>query len=180
MIFFNRNKNNRDDNKKIEERYIENKALLLAYGSKLLGSKDKAEDAVHETFIAIMKNKEKYLQLSCSEFTKLAVVIMRNKCIDQVRKEKKIVEEDIEDLEYRMDFEESPLEEELIKKEEKARVKKAFDQLDPISQQLLLLKYSYGLSYKKIGQDLSMTPKHVETKLYRARQKLRKILGEEE
>lgn len=34
----------------IEDRYIENRALLLAYGCEILGSKDRAEDALHETF----------------------------------------------------------------------------------------------------------------------------------
>lgn len=126
-----------------------------------------------------MKNKEKYFHISCKDFTKLSVVIMRNKCIDQIRKEKWFVRDDVEDLEYCMDIEENPLEDHLIKKEERERLKNALALLDPVSQELMFLKYTYNLSYREIGQKLDMTPKHVETKLHRARQKLRKILGEE-
>jgi RNA polymerase sigma-70 factor (ECF subfamily) len=41
------------------------------------------------------------------------------------------------------------------------------------------MKYIQGLSYKEIGEELEMTPKHVDTRIMRAKQKVRKLMEQE-
>ena len=41
------------------------------------------------------------------------------------------------------------------------------------------MKYVLGISYKEIGEKLSMTPKHVNTRIYRAKEKVRKLVEKE-
>ncbi len=51
--------------------------------------------------------------------------------------------------------------------------------LDDISKQILEMKYIIGMSYKQIGEALNITPKHVDTKIMRAKVKMRKLLSKE-
>ena len=58
-------KNRKDErfNQKIEHHYEKQKAFLMAYGSKILGSKEKAEDDLQECFLAIIERKADYADL---------------------------------------------------------------------------------------------------------------------
>lgn len=51
--------------------------------------------------------------------------------------------------------------------------------IDEISRQVLIMKYVLGISYKEIGEKLSMTPKHVNMRIYRAKEKVRKLVEKE-
>ncbi|WP_418884580.1 sigma factor-like helix-turn-helix DNA-binding protein [Anaerocolumna aminovalerica] len=41
------------------------------------------------------------------------------------------------------------------------------------------MKYVLGISYKEIGEKLNMTPKHVDTRNLRAKEKVRKLVEKE-
>ena len=53
---------------------------------------------------------------------------------------------------------------------------KCIAELDETSRLVLLMKYVQGLSYKEIGKALGMTAKHVDTRIMRAKQKVRKLI----
>ncbi len=53
------------------------------------------------------------------------------------------------------------------------------ERIDEISSQILIMKYEQGFSYKEIGERLNMTPSHVQTRIYRAKEKLKKLMREE-
>ncbi|OPZ92186.1 MAG: RNA polymerase factor sigma-70 [Firmicutes bacterium ADurb.Bin419] len=38
------------------------------------------------------------------------------------------------------------------------------------------MKYILNMSYKEIGEELSMTSKHVDTRIMRAKEKVRKLM----
>lgn len=38
------------------------------------------------------------------------------------------------------------------------------------------MKYILNMSYKEIGEELGMTPKHVDTRIMRAKEKVRKLI----
>ncbi len=48
--------------------------------------------------------------------------------------------------------------------------------IDEISKQVLIMKYIQSMSYKEIGEELGMTPKHVDTRIMRAKEKVRKLM----
>lgn len=52
----------------LEEFYRDNHDFLLNYANKILSSRERAEDSVHEAFVSMIKNKEKYFKLSKTEF----------------------------------------------------------------------------------------------------------------
>jgi len=52
--------------------------------------------------------------------------------------------------------------------------------LDEISRQVLIMKYYFDMSYKEIGKELNMTPKHIDIRIMRAKEKMRKLIKMDE
>ena len=72
---------------KLAELYEANKAVLLRYALTVTNSREMAEDAVHNAFLSVIKHKETLLALSNEDFRIRAIVIVKNKCVDLLRKE---------------------------------------------------------------------------------------------
>lgn len=88
------------DRDKMAEIYEEHRYALLKYALKITShNQEMAEDAVHNAFISIINEKEKYFHLDSRDFRCLAVIIVKNKCIDLLRKEKRYVDIAMDELE---------------------------------------------------------------------------------
>ncbi|MDG2382008.1 MAG: sigma-70 family RNA polymerase sigma factor [Pirellulaceae bacterium] len=64
----------------------------------------------------------------------------------------------------------------LLADERRQMVRDALDQLHPRDAELLLLKYTENWSYKEISEHLTMTTSAVESRLHRARKRMRQVL----
>lgn len=74
----------------------------------------------------------------------------------------------------------SPTPEELVLQQERARrIQQAADQLPRMDRLLFYRKYYYLQSTAQIAAELGLSPRAVEGRLYRLRQRLRKQLGDE-
>lgn len=165
---------------KMTEIYEEHKHALLLYALKVTGyNQAMAEDAVHNAFISIIKEKDKYFSLDSRDFRFSAVIIVRNKCIDLLRKEKMYANIPIDELEIFLESNDKPLDEQAIISSEYAAIRKHMTNIDEISRQVLIMKYVLSMSYKEIGEKLNMTPKHVDTRIQRAKEKIRKLIETE-
>lgn len=163
---------------KMTEIYEEHKHALLLYALKVTGyNQAMAEDAVHNAFISIIKEKDKYFSLDSRDFRFSAVIIVRNKCIDLLRKEKKYANIPIDELEIFIESNDKPVDEQVIISSEYDAIRKHMANIDEISRQVLIMKYVLGMSYKEIGEKLNMTPKHVDTRIQRAKEKIRKLIN---
>ncbi|MGJ0847300.1 RNA polymerase sigma factor [Tissierella praeacuta] len=152
------------------------KYALLMYAKKITGNQSIAEDAVHNAFISIIQKTEKYLNLDCMDFRRSAVIIVRNKCIDILRKQKPFVNKSIEELEIFLESGEEPVDEQVVFESEYELIRKYLNSIDEISKQVLIMKYILDMSYKEIGEELGMTSKHVDTRIMRAKDKVRKLM----
>ncbi|MCL2320992.1 MAG: sigma-70 family RNA polymerase sigma factor [Oscillospiraceae bacterium] len=175
LIFYLSMLNTESERSKMIEIYKENNLALLKYALKITNNKAMAEDAVQDTFIAIIKHKEKYFNMNSKDFRISAVIIVRHKCIDLLRKQTPFVETSIEELEIALESGETPVEEQVNCLYEYNSIRKHLNSIDEISQQVLILKYCYSMSYKEIGKQLGMTEKHVDTRIMRAKEKVRKL-----
>lgn len=167
------------ERKKLADIYEEHKYALFSYAMKILQNKDMAEDAVHNAFISIIQKKDKYLNLDRQDFRRLAVIIVKNKCIDMLRKQKPYVNKPIEELEIFIESGEVSVDEQIIIESEYELMLKYINSIDEISKQVLRMKYILNMSYKEIGEELGMTPKHVDTRIMRAKEKVRKLIEED-
>ncbi|GHU93048.1 DNA-directed RNA polymerase sigma-70 factor [Clostridia bacterium] len=160
----------------MEEVYEKYYSRYMYITMKRLNNHTLAEDAVHMAFLDMIEHKEKIFALDCSDFLCHSDSIVRNKSIDVIRKERKYVRSN--------DFEQIPDEKPAIDdivtgKIERESLIALLDALDDDEQQLLQSKYILGRSYQEIADEMNLTLKNVEVKLYRVRKKARELLSKE-
>jgi len=164
------------DRKSLIGIYENYKNIMIRYAIHMTGNKEMAEDAVHNAFISIIKHKDKLFQLPKKELRTQIVIITKNKSIDLLRK----MSFDTDELNENMTLnglDENPVEEQILKIEEYNTIKRYVESLDESSRLVLEMKYILGMSYKEIGEELGITAKHVDTKIMRAKAKVRKLLA---
>lgn len=160
----------------LEEFYRDNHDFLLNYANRLLNSRERAEDAVHEAFISMINNKDKYFKLSRIEFKKLATVIVRNKCVDIMRHDKNYVDLSDDDMENVLDSKDIPIDSQIIWIDDVERMKNCIGMLDEVSKQIIILKYVEEMSYKEISKMMNLSLHNVKIRIYRAKTKLYELM----
>jgi RNA polymerase sigma-70 factor (ECF subfamily) len=164
------------DQTRISEIYAEHKSLMLRCAMSIVRDKGTAEDAVHDAFLAIMRHKEKIFALPCRDLPAYLVTITKNKCIDIVRQRGRDSHAELDCLENTIESRDAPIEDQIVRSEEYDTLRRHVAALDEASILVLEMKYGLGMTYKEIGKALGMTPKHVDTKIMRAKEKVRRLV----
>lgn len=165
---------NEDEKMKMADIYEAHKYAMIRYALSITKNNEMAEDAVHNAFLSIIRKKEYFFQLSCRDFRIQIVIIVKNKCIDLLRQQNKHNHEDLDDFEYTLEADVMPVEEQIITNEEYETLRVYMASLDETSKLVLEMRYILGMTYKEIGEELGITTKHVDTKIQRAKEKVRK------
>ena len=71
---------------KFEEMYLKYRKQMKKTAFKILGDDGLAEDAVHNAFLKIISNFDKFKEIDCQETKNLIVIIIRSVSIDMYRK----------------------------------------------------------------------------------------------
>lgn len=156
---------------KFESLYLKYKKHMKHIAMKILGEEHLAEDAVHNAFVKIISNLEKFNKIDCQETRNLIVIIIRSVSIDMYRKRKREFENtDIlqNDISVETDFS-------MI---EVADILNEIDVLPDIHKDILLLKVEYGYKDREIAKLLGIKVDTVSKRLERARKQLKKQLNE--
>lgn len=74
------------------EIYNDNLSYMLQIANRFFADKARAEDAVHNAFLVVARDFKKFFQISCPERTPYLVTIVKNKCRDILRAERKYAE----------------------------------------------------------------------------------------
>lgn len=162
-----------NEKKKIGGIYKKYESFFLRCAVGILKNQTMAEDAIHNAFISLMEHKNVLNSLSEEELLKWCVVILKNKCIDQLRKQKHLSAVSIDDIAFTVSADEIDMESKLIRDETRDSLNKYLESLDMISRQILDMKYVLGMSYGEIAQELGVTTKYVDNKLMSAKSKIR-------
>jgi RNA polymerase sigma-70 factor (ECF subfamily) len=163
-----------DEKLKMADIYERHKSVMLSYALSITKNRELAEDAVHDAFLAVIKHKEKYFALSCRDLRISIVIITKHKCIDLLRQRNRFADEPPDDTDSVSN--DDLIEEKLILKEEYETIKRHVASLDEMSRLVLEMKYLLGMSYKEIGERLGISPKHVDTRIMRAKAKVRGLV----
>jgi len=160
-----------EEKQKMTEIYEKYKYYSIFIAKKLLDNHEDAEDATHAAFIEIIKRKDKYFAMECSDFRASLVVIVKNKAIDILRLKKK---EDVNGADPLEDIkDDAPSVEEILSyQEEYDLLRKALNEIAPSYNNILTLKYFEDLSNGEIAEILQTNKKNVEVMLYRAKKSL--------
>lgn len=153
-----------DERSKFEQVYIKYKDLMFYVANRILHNTYDAEDAVHQAFLAILKNLGKIYDVESQKTRAFVVVIVERKAIDLLR--------------IRQRSSETALNDEVAQKAvpERLGLDEAIDLLPGHYRNVLTLKYVSGFSTGEISKMLGITSSGVSKLLFRAKEALKKIL----
>lgn len=152
---------------------------MLYEARQVLKDEHMAEDAVHESFIKIIKIISKISLENCNKLKRFLVLIVRHKSIDMIRKNDKVETIPIENIQ---DINESLRDDVLDKVMSIEGVKRLIEiitALDDIYRIPLELKVLYGYSHKEISEILDLSENLVRARVFRARQQVKKKYEQE-
>ncbi len=154
---------------KFEEMYLKYRKQMKKIAFKILGDDGLAEDAVHNAFLKIISNFDKFKEIDCQETKNLIVIIIRSVSIDIYRKRNREFEKtDILDKEISTETDFSAVKVETVLK--------AIEALPKIYSDILLLKIEYDYKDKEIAEILGTNVNTVSKRLERARKQLKQQL----
>jgi len=138
----------------------------------MLKDEQLAEDAVHNTFMELIRKKE-LLELPNDDLKALLIVIVKRRSIDILRKRAR---DNADNLDYirSIPSPDEPVEIQITTSEDYRRLTDLISCLNESHRSILQLKYFAELSNTKIGEYLGITSRQVATQLYKAKLRLRK------
>ncbi|HQC54905.1 MAG TPA: RNA polymerase sigma factor [Clostridia bacterium] len=150
------------------EKYY-NEAMLYAF--TLCRNKDLAEDLVAEAFYKALSK----LTEEITHFKFWLLRVIKTTYIDYLRKNKRHIK-----LQDNIVDETEDMASKLIRNEQYAELYKAIDKLDDYYREIITLHYFQDLKFKEIGEILDKTEAQIKSAAYEARQKLKRLLEEEQ
>lgn len=139
---------------------------VLKFVYNMIKDKEASEDITQEVFITIYNKL--YMYDKKRKFYNWILQIAKNKCIDYMRKYKRVYESNIEEARNLASSEISP-EQALEYNETKKTIKNFINQLNEIDKQILILRYSQELKFTDIASILDMNVSAVKRRYYNVR-----------
>jgi RNA polymerase sigma-70 factor (ECF subfamily) len=161
----------------IAELYTQHKNFMYNIANAVLRDPGEAENAVHDAFVRVIKNIEKFDLRDCHKTKNLLGTIVKGCAVDAYRRRKNMVVTEELPAEKDGDFE-NPAEDQLIEREQYEDLKGRLASLGDTYVDIVLLKHS-GYSNAEVAALLGVTEDVVRQRLHRARSKLKKQLGTE-
>ncbi len=156
--------------------YNTHKKLMYYIAYNILGDEQMAENIVHDAFLAILEKKEKFFLNDRHKTKGLIDIIVRRQAINELTRRKR--------MEYREEFPDIPdprqsVEQQVVSGDAHDRMVALIRGLDENYRSVLMLQYVYQYTPKETAEFLELSEATVRQRLHRAKQKLKKMLGEE-
>jgi RNA polymerase sigma-70 factor (ECF subfamily) len=143
---------------------------LYGIAFRILRSQEEAEDAVQDVFIKLWNMGSKLEEYNNPGA--LAVTMIKNLCIDQLRKKKHFVRDETGKYEFNAIDDDSPFE--LLQRIESGNIlKNIIDHLPEIYSSVIRLRETEGLSFEEIAQKTDQNINTIRVTLSRARKMIR-------
>jgi RNA polymerase sigma-70 factor (ECF subfamily) len=149
---------------------VSRKRKLYYHAYRILRDRESSEDAVQEVFIRLWKMKTKIKEYESIDA--LSVMILKNYCIDQLRKKKYVESDDRNSISSLYDTEPSP-QDKLESNEKSAIIMKIIDELPESYREIIMLRDIEELSYEEISDKTKQTINTLRVILSRARKIVR-------
>lgn len=146
-------------------------SLIRYVISGILRDSRDIDECVNDVYLKAADKIESYSEGKAS-FSSWLTAIARNAAIDRLRASKL----DTVPLDDDISFHSTP-EDEAIKNERRIALRRAIKSLGDTERRLIYRKYFYLQSTAQIASEMGLTEKGVESRLYRIRKKLQKLLG---
>lgn len=167
------NAGNPADFKKI---YDASMQMLFKIAYRVVNDEEAAEDLAHDSLIKANEKSLVFPSLNDAKYWLIRVV--KNASLNYVKRrnrEKKAYEKVL----YSDARKSESGETDLLKQESILKARDALKKLPQNLQDVLMLREYAGLNYKEIGRVLGITEGNVKVRIFRAREQLVKIIGED-
>lgn len=158
----------------VHKLYAENKQKLYFIAWRILKDEMRAEDAVHNGFLKMVKGFDKYKDQPYTNLVKMSCIVVRNAAIDMIREQEKLCyfpdEKGID--EDALPDESEDLLDAIIQDFDMEILRQALSELSYEEKELIYLQYSIGLKPKEIGKIMHMSSAAVRKKVFYCRNKL--------
>ena len=168
-----------DEKNKFELLYTQYKNLMFYVANNVLNNPQSAEDAVHNSFLKILKIIDKISDVNANKTKNLVSIITKNTALDMLKAEKRMEEFPIDDDFDIADTQQCPVMERIETKADIERLSRCIPKLDYNYQSILELRYLHEFTEKEISFTLGISDKNVSVRLVRAKQKLKVLFMEE-
>ena len=156
----------------VEYALKEYESPLIGYAMNILKDLDRARDVVQDTFIRLYKQDVEKVKGGLKTWL---YTVCRNRALDVLRKEKRMVVVDDEMFSYTESKDLSP--DVAVDQQERARqLMEYLDHLSDNQRQVIIFKFQKGMSYEKISEETGLTTGNVGFLLHNGLKKLREIL----
>ena len=146
-----------------EELYENHYKELVAYGTRMSGSKELAEDLVQETFVKALMNTETVADLSHSKQRAWLFRTFKNLFVDRYRRA-------VREREYEQNGQPEYIEDQGMQEVENAML---LQSISPQDRAIFQLRYLDGYSAEEISQMMNLPPGTIRSKLSRCRKFLK-------
>ena len=166
-----------DDPDDFRKLYDATMQLLFKVAFRVVNEEEAAEDLVHDSYIKANEKKLVFPSLDDAKFWLIRVV--KNASLNYAKRktrESKAYHKALYEGRQKMDGGEV----DLLKSETVDKVKAALELLPEKLREVLVLREYGDMNYKEIGQMLGITEGNVKVRVFRAREQLIKLIGEED
>ncbi|MCL2638028.1 MAG: RNA polymerase sigma factor [Oscillospiraceae bacterium] len=170
---------NEQERRDIAALYEQHRHTFLHIAMGITHNKQKAEDAVQDAFVEIIKRKDKIFSLDCNHLRSYLVITVKHRAINIMRKYEKLSDTAFDELDYNLESGEEAVDEQVINKINHERLMALVNALDEKYKTAVEMKYILDFSIKDIAARLSISQENVKTRLHRARAQLKKQLESE-
>jgi RNA polymerase sigma-70 factor (ECF subfamily) len=147
---------------------------IFRFAMSYLNDPALAEEVVQETMIAVWKNAKDYKEQS--QVSTWILGIARNKALDRARARQREPEL-LREIDRRASARATP--EQIARRDSQAeRVRSALEKLSPEHREVIMLAFYNELSYSEIAQILNCPEGTVKSRVYYAKEQLKRILSE--
>ena len=159
--------------KEFENLYLGNQPRLVAYASRFVETREAALDIVQDAFIKVW---DKYRLLDEEQARKLLFKIVRNSCLDYIKRNKIVStlaafplnSPDGQELLYNYSFSYPSTEETYLMNECSKEVKETLSKLPDRCREVFEMRIYNGLKNREIAERLNISIKAVEKHMKRA------------
>ena len=150
--------------------------MLFKISFRIVNDEEAAEDIVHDSLIKANEKQLEFPSLNDAKYWLIRVV--KNASLNYLKRkerERKAYEKVLYEDHRKSDSGET----DLLKKESIMKAREAMDKLPQNLKDVIMLREYGDLNYKEIGKILGITEGNVKVRIFRAREQLVKLIGEE-
>ncbi len=145
---------------------------------RLLRNDAEAAEVAQDAFLRAFQNLHRYDETK--PFDLWVMAIARNLCLDLLRRRSRMQTEDVSEMKDALPSTEKSLEEGAIERQERLSLESALSTLPVEDREVLALYYVQKRTTKEIAALMGVAPGTIMARLFRAREKLRKQMKQEE